>query len=88
MNSRTPGILFLSEPGFGTRRTGTSGNEIPRTGRGVRPSFAWERLDFILLYAKQHETGETCHEIDRTTGQDFAPWQNTTRRDLFKGETT
>jgi hypothetical protein len=35
------------------------------------------------FYAKQHETGEICREIDRTTGQDFAQWQNTEGRNLF-----
>ncbi|MBN1422690.1 MAG: alpha,alpha-trehalase [Planctomycetes bacterium] len=28
------------------------------------------------FYAKQHETGEICREIDRKTGKDFAPWVN------------
>jgi len=35
------------------------------------------------FYAKQHETGEICREINRKTGIDFGQWQNTEGRDLF-----
>ena len=35
------------------------------------------------FYAKQHEDGEICREIDRATGQDFALWQNAEGRNLF-----
>jgi len=28
------------------------------------------------FYAKQHDTGEICREIDRATGKDFGPWVN------------
>ena len=35
------------------------------------------------FYAKQHATGEICREIDRTTGRDFAQWQNAEGRNLF-----
>jgi hypothetical protein len=31
------------------------------------------------FYAKQHESGEICREINRTTGIDFTPWQNRER---------
>ena len=31
------------------------------------------------FYAKQYEDGEICREIDRATGQDFAPWRNVER---------
>lgn len=35
------------------------------------------------FYAKQHASGEICREINRTTGEDFEPWVNRERRDLF-----
>ena len=35
------------------------------------------------FYAKQHDDGEICREIDRATGLDFTAWQNTERRNLF-----
>jgi len=35
------------------------------------------------FYVKQHETGEICREIDRTTGVDFDPWINKQRKPLF-----
>jgi glycogen debranching enzyme len=35
------------------------------------------------FYAKQHESGEICREINRTTGVDFTPWQNRERAPLF-----
>ena len=35
------------------------------------------------FYAKQHEDGEICREINRTTGQDYAEWVNRDRRGLF-----
>jgi glycogen debranching enzyme len=28
------------------------------------------------FYARQHEDGEICREIDRATGRDFGPWSN------------
>jgi hypothetical protein len=35
------------------------------------------------FYVKQHETGEICREINRTTGIDFEPWTNRERKPLF-----
>ncbi len=35
------------------------------------------------FYAKQHEDGEICREIDRATGRDYAEWVNRERKDLF-----
>lgn len=35
------------------------------------------------FYAKQHEDGEICREINRTTGKDFAPWVNKEGKPLF-----
>jgi len=35
------------------------------------------------FYAKQHEDGEICREINRTTGKDFTPWVNREGRPLF-----
>jgi len=35
------------------------------------------------FYVKQHETGEICREINRTSGIDFEPWINKDRRNLF-----
>jgi glycogen debranching enzyme len=35
------------------------------------------------FYAKQHEDGEICREIDRTTGRDFAQWVNAKDEPLF-----
>lgn len=35
------------------------------------------------FYAKQHEDGEICREIDRATGQDFSQWRNEEGRNLF-----
>jgi hypothetical protein len=35
------------------------------------------------FYAKQHDTGEICREIDRSTGCDFEPWINREDRPLF-----
>lgn len=35
------------------------------------------------FYAKQHESGEICREIDRTTGKDFDPWVNTEGKLLY-----
>jgi len=35
------------------------------------------------FYAKQHEDGEICREINRTTGKDFQPWQNREGEPLF-----
>jgi glycogen debranching enzyme len=35
------------------------------------------------FYAKQHEDGEICREINRTTGKDFAPWVNIEGKPLF-----
>jgi glycogen debranching enzyme len=35
------------------------------------------------FYAKQHEDGEICREIDRTTGRDFEPWVNAKNEPLF-----
>jgi hypothetical protein len=35
------------------------------------------------FYVKQHETGEICREIDRTTGRDFEPWINVEDEPLF-----
>ncbi|MHC4329451.1 MAG: hypothetical protein ACYSWW_15165, partial [Planctomycetota bacterium] len=35
------------------------------------------------FYAKQHEDGEICREINRTTGKDFEPWVNREGRQLF-----
>jgi hypothetical protein len=35
------------------------------------------------FYAKQHEDGEICREIDRTTGRDFEPWVNAKDEPLF-----
>ena len=35
------------------------------------------------FYVKQHETGEICREINRTTGVDFEPWINKERKPLF-----
>jgi hypothetical protein len=35
------------------------------------------------FYAKQHETGEICREINRTTGIDFEFWQNAENLPLF-----
>jgi hypothetical protein len=35
------------------------------------------------FYAKQHEDGEICREINRTTGKDFGPWVNRENRQLF-----
>ncbi|MHC4558674.1 MAG: MGH1-like glycoside hydrolase domain-containing protein [Planctomycetota bacterium] len=35
------------------------------------------------FYAKQHEDGEICREINRTTGKDFEPWVNRENRQLF-----
>ncbi|MHC4352987.1 MAG: MGH1-like glycoside hydrolase domain-containing protein, partial [Planctomycetota bacterium] len=35
------------------------------------------------FYAKQHEDGEICREINRTTGKDFAPWVNREGKPLF-----
>jgi hypothetical protein len=35
------------------------------------------------FYVKQHETGEICREINRTTGLDFEQWCNRERKPLF-----
>jgi len=35
------------------------------------------------FYAKQHEDGEICREINRTTGRDFTQWVNGDGKDLF-----
>ncbi len=35
------------------------------------------------FYAKQHETGEICREINRDTGCDFEPWTNREAQPLF-----
>jgi len=35
------------------------------------------------FYAKQHDTGEICREIDRTTGRDFESWINREDKPLF-----
>jgi len=35
------------------------------------------------FYAKQHEDGEICREINRTTGKDFEPWVNAENEPLF-----
>ncbi len=35
------------------------------------------------FYIKQHESGEICREINRTTGRDFAEWINRERKPLF-----
>ncbi|HUS72046.1 MAG TPA: trehalase family glycosidase [Sedimentisphaerales bacterium] len=35
------------------------------------------------FYAKQHEDGEICREINRTTGKDFDPWVNKENKPLF-----
>ena len=35
------------------------------------------------FYIKQHEDGEICREIDRTTGKDFEPWMNKEDEPLF-----
>jgi glycogen debranching enzyme len=35
------------------------------------------------FYIKQHETGEICREINRTTGKDFEPWVNKDNEPLF-----
>jgi hypothetical protein len=35
------------------------------------------------FYAKQHETGEICREIVRSTGKDYAPWVNIENKPLF-----
>jgi hypothetical protein len=35
------------------------------------------------FYAKQHETGEICREIVRSTGKDYAPWVNSENKPLF-----
>lgn len=35
------------------------------------------------FYAKQHEDGEICREIDRSTGIDFSPWMNRENQSLF-----
>jgi len=35
------------------------------------------------FYIKQHEDGEICREINRTTGADFEPWVNTKDGPLF-----
>ncbi|MHC4691986.1 MAG: MGH1-like glycoside hydrolase domain-containing protein [Planctomycetota bacterium] len=35
------------------------------------------------FYAKQHEDGEICREINRSTGKDFGPWVNSENAPLF-----
>ena len=35
------------------------------------------------FYAKQHEDGEICREINRSTGKDFEPWVNKENKPLF-----
>ena len=35
------------------------------------------------FYAKQHEDGEICREINRATGRDFTQWVNREGKDLF-----
>ena len=35
------------------------------------------------FYIKQHESGEICREINRTTGKDFEPWINADNEPLF-----
>ena len=35
------------------------------------------------FYAKQHDDGEICREINRTTGKDFEPWINRENKPLF-----
>ncbi len=35
------------------------------------------------FYAKQHEDGEICREINRTTGVDFEPWINRDNEPMF-----
>jgi hypothetical protein len=35
------------------------------------------------FYAKQHDDGEICREINRASGNDFGPWVNLEGRDLF-----
>jgi hypothetical protein len=35
------------------------------------------------FYAKQHPDGEISREIDRASGEDFAPWRNVERAQLF-----
>ncbi len=35
------------------------------------------------FYAKQHEDGEICREIDRSTGRDLSAWVNESGKDLF-----
>ncbi len=35
------------------------------------------------FYARQHEDGEICREINRATGQDYTQWVNHAGKDLF-----
>lgn len=35
------------------------------------------------FYARQHEDGEICREINRRTGQDYADWRNLEQKPLF-----
>jgi len=35
------------------------------------------------FYARQHEDGEICREINRATGMDYGPWMNREGRSLF-----
>lgn len=35
------------------------------------------------FYARQHEDGEICREINRATGRDYAAWVNREEKDLF-----
>jgi glycogen debranching enzyme len=35
------------------------------------------------FYARQHEDGEICREINRSTGKDFGPWVNREYKPLF-----
>jgi len=35
------------------------------------------------FYSKQHETGEICREIVRSTGKDYSSWVNMENRSLF-----
>lgn len=49
------------------------------TAYGLVPGIA--SLD--NFYAKQHDTGEICREIDRTSGKDFEPWVNAEGKPLY-----
>lgn len=49
------------------------------SAHGLTPGIA--ALD--NFYAKQHDTGEICREISRTTGRDCDPWINRENKPLF-----